>query len=304
MRLFPFRLPVPGFVLCIAGLLLAATPMRAAEGSDATGEKARRENPADKLAWKAGPTKGDLKGRALIEVPKGFRFLDSADAARLLVLSGNRSTGKELGVIENKAEGWWVIFEFDDVGYVKDDEKDKLDADKLLKSIKAGNEQGNEYRKENGQAPISIVGWHVKPNFNDETKNLEWSVLAESRGSKFVNYNVRVLGRNGVTEVTLIDDLESVDKSLPGFREVLKNFSYKSGESYAEFKSGDKIAEYGLAALVLGGAGAVAYKLGFLATIGMFFKKFFKLIIAGVVALAVGIKKLVSFGTGSKRSDG
>lgn len=304
MRLFPFRLPVFGVVFCIASLLLASTPMRAADGSDASEEKAKRENPAEKLGWKLGPTKGDLKGRALIEVPEGFRFLDSADAARLLVLSGNRSTGRELGVIENKAEGWWVIFEFDDVGYVKDDEKNKLDADKLLKSIKARNEQGNEYRKENGQPPISIVGWHVKPNFNDETKNLEWSVLAESRGSKFVNYNVRVLGRNGVTEVTLIDSLESVDKSMPSFREVLKNFSYKSGESYSEFKSGDKIAEYGLGALVLGGAAAVGYKLGFFATLGVFFKKFFKLIIAGVVALAVGIKKLLSFGTGSKRSDG
>ena len=113
-----------------------------------------------------------------------------------------------------------------------------------------------------------------------------------------------VLGRNGVTEVTLIDSLESVDKSMPAFREVLKNFSYKSGESYSEFKSGDKIAEYGLGALVLGGAAAVGYKLGFFATLGVFFKKFFKLIIAGVVAIAAGIKKLFSFGTGSKRSDG
>ncbi len=303
MRLFPFPLPVFSVVLCAASLLLASNPLRAADGADASGEKAKSEHPAEKLGWKLGPTKGDLKGRALIEVPDGFRFLESADAARLLVLTGNRSTGRELGVIENKAEGWWVIFEFDDVGYVKDDEKNKLDADKLLKSIKAGNEKGNEYRKENGQPPISIVGWHVKPNFNDETKNLEWSVLAESRGSKFVNYNVRVLGRNGVTEVTLIDSLESVDKSMPSFREVLKNFSYKSGESYSEFKSGDKIAEYGLGALVLGGAAAVGYKLGFFATLGVFFKKFFKLIIAGVVAVAVGIKKLLSFGTGSKRSD-
>lgn len=302
MRLFPSRLSTLCLVIAVCGLAFASTQLRAADGSDASAEKAKRENPAEKLAWKAGPTKGDLKGRALIEVPEGFRFLESGDAARLLVLSGNRSSGRELGVIENKQDGWWVIFEFDDIGYVKDDEKNKLDADKLLKSIKEGNEAGNEYRKEKGLPPINIIGWHVKPNFNDQTKNLEWSVLAESRGSKFVNYNVRVLGREGVTEVTLIDDLESVEKSLPGFREVLKNFSYKSGQSYAEFKSGDKIAEYGLGALVLGGAAAVGYKLGFFGTIAMFFKKFFKLVIAGIVALFAGIKKL--FSGGSKRSDG
>lgn len=290
MRPLPIVTPVAGVLACVFSLLLAVAPSRAAD--EPAAEKAKRENPMDKLSWKAGPTKGDLKGRAQLDVPEGFRFLEAADASRLLVLAGNRSTGKELGVIENKAEKWWVIFEFDDVGYVKDDEKDKLDADKLLKSIKAGNEQGNEYRKQNGQDPITIVGWHVKPNFNDRTKNLEWSVLAESRGHRFVNYNVRVLGRNGVTEVTLVDDLESVDKSLPAFREVLKNFTYKSGESYAEFKSGDKIAEYGLGALVLGGAAAVGYKLGLFATLGLYLKKFFKFIILGVVAVAAGIKKL------------
>lgn len=304
MRSSPFRLPVSGILYALCAFVLATAPLRAAESSDADSGKAKQENPFEKLGWKAGPTQGDLKGRALLEVPEGFRFLESADAARLLVLAGNRSTGKELGVIENKKDGWWVIFEFDDIGYVKDDEKNKLDADKLLKAIKEGNAAGNDYRKENGLPQISIVGWHVKPNFNDQTKNLEWSILAESEGKQFVNYNVRVLGREGVTEVTLVDDLASVEKSLPGFREVLKNFSYKSGQSYAEFKSGDKIAEYGLGALVLGGAAAVGYKLGFFATLAAFFKKFFKLIIAGVVAIAVGIKKLFSFGSGSKRSDG
>ncbi len=59
---------------------------------------------------------------------------------------------------------------------------------------------------------------------------------------------------------------------------VKKNFTWKAGESYAEFREGDKVAEYGLAALIAGGAAAVAIKTGFLA-------KFLKPIIIGVIAL-------------------
>ena len=38
---------------------------------------------------------------------------------------------------------WQVMFEYDDVGFVKDDEKDKLNADKLLDAIKRGTAAAN-----------------------------------------------------------------------------------------------------------------------------------------------------------------
>jgi len=56
------------------------------------------------------------------------------------------------------------------------------------------------------------------------------------------------------------------------------------GQRYAEFRPGDKIAEYGLAALITGGAAAVALKTGL-------FQKFWKLIVLGFVALAGALKK-------------
>ena len=45
---------------------------------------------------------------------------------------------------------------------------------------------------------------------------------------------------------------------------ALEGFSYKAGERYAEFRSGDKMAGYGLAALIGGGAAAAAVKTGIL----------------------------------------
>jgi uncharacterized membrane-anchored protein len=262
----------------------------------------RENSPVEKLAWVNGPATARLKDLATIRLPAGFRFLDHSDARKLLELTGNRTHGDEVGLIEQKADRWWVVFKFDDIGFVKDDEKNELDADKLLESIHKGTEAANEYRAEKGVPPLHVVGWHVKPNYNDQTKNLEWAIIAESQGQQSVNYNVRVLGRHGVTAVTLVDELEHLDKALPEFRELLKEFHYSTGQSYAEYRQGDKIAKVGLGALVVGGAAAAAYKLGFFGAFAAFFKKFFKLVIVGIVAAAAAIKNFFArlFGRGPK----
>jgi uncharacterized membrane-anchored protein len=277
----------------LCGIFFGQFPLQGADPADPPPEASPIEAPTEKLGWKAGPITGELRGRARIEVPEGFRFLDHADAARLLVMAGNQSSGNELGLVQHLQDKWWAVFEFDEIGFVKDDDKNKLDPDKLLAAIKAGTEEGNKYRAEKGVPPMNILGWHVPPNYNAETKNLEWSVLAESSGQKFVNYNVRLLGRKGVTEITLVDDLASVDRTLPEFRQLLTKFTYGSGESYAEFRQGDKVAKYGLSALILGGAAALAYKVGFFGLIAVFFKKAWKLVVLGIAAIVTGIRKLI-----------
>ena len=159
----------------------------------------------------------------------------------------------------------------------------------------------NEARQERGTPPIRIVGWHVAPNYNDITKNLEWSVEAESGGEKFVNYNVRLLGRKGVTKVTLIEDRTHVDATLPLFREILRSHQYSGGESYAEYRQGDRIAQYGLGALVLGGAAAAAAKFGLFAPLILFIKKAWKVVAAAVVGAVMWIKNLI---TGRNKNEG
>jgi uncharacterized membrane-anchored protein len=141
----------------------------------------------------------------------------------------------------------------------------------------------------------------VAPNYNDITKNLEWSVEAESGGEKFVNYNVRLLGRKGVTKVTLIEDRSHVDATLPQFREILRSHQYGGGESYAEYRQGDRIAQYGLGALVLGGAAAAAAKFGLFAPLILFFKKAWKVVAAAVVGAVMWIKNLI---TGRNKNEG
>jgi uncharacterized membrane-anchored protein len=100
-------------------------------------------------------------------------------------------------------------------------------------------------------------------------------------------------------EVVLIVPPDNLSTILPKFRDLLKEYDYKSGQSYAEYKSGDKIAKYGLAALITGGAVAVAAKTGLLTALVLLFKKGWKLVVIGVVAVLSFFKRLI-FGRGAK----
>ncbi|MEY4691824.1 MAG: hypothetical protein RIT19_2149 [Verrucomicrobiota bacterium] len=274
-------------------LFLCAMSLQAEEKGETAGKAAiAPASGIDRLPWVQGPTEVQLDGRATLRIPKGFRFLEAKASRDFLKATGNRPSGQETGLLMHTRAEWWVILEFDEIGYVKDDEKSDLNAEQLLESYRGGTEEMNRTREERGSPPIRIVGWHVPPNFNDVSKNLEWSVEAESGGHRFVNYNVRLLGRKGVTKVTLIEDRAGVEATLPEFRDILRSHRYSSGESYAEYRQGDRIAQYGLGALVLGGAAAAAAKFGLFGPLILFLKKAWKLVVAAVVGGVMWIKNL------------
>jgi uncharacterized membrane-anchored protein len=238
-----------------------------------------------KLAWQNGPIEGAVAGKASIKVPKDYVFLDAQNTKRFLELNGNPPDDRHY-LIAPKSLSWFAVFSFDESGYIKDDEK--IDPDDLLKSLKDSDGPGNEERKRLGMRPLYTDGWQVPPHYDSDTKRLEWGIrLRTDNDDKLVNYTSRLLGRTGVMKAVLVSDPESLDGDIRDFKLALKKFSYNSGESYEEFKSGDKVAEYGLAALVLGGAAAVATKKGFWALLGGFFAAFWKILVGlGAAALA------------------
>ena len=276
------------FSLVICAWYLAA-PARAADA-----EASNEPSIFDNINWTRGPAKAELKSLAEVQVPEGFVFTGAKGTQKLLEKMGNPTSGSELGFLAPTSLVWFVVFRFSDVGYVKDDDKDKLDADKLLKSIKEGTEAANKYREKMGAAPLHITGWEIPPRYNEQSHNLEWAIRGESEGSPVINYNTRLLGRKGVMEVKLVMDPELTNAALPAYQALLKDYSYKQGERYAEYRSGDKLAKYGLAALITGGAAAVAVKTGLFASLVLFFKKAAKLIVIAVVAVFAWIRKLIT----------
>jgi uncharacterized membrane-anchored protein len=240
-----------------------------------------------------GPAKAKLQDIAQIDVPAGYEFIDGKRTRALLKAEGEPVSGQELGLLSPTStnEQWSVMFEFDASGYVKDDEKNQLDPDKLLASIKRGTEEANKERVRHGNPPLVIVGWEQTPKYDETTHNLEWAIRATSGDQAILNYNTRLLGRKGVMEVVLIVDADKLPQTLPAFRSLLANYSFQTGQTYAEYRPGDKVAKYGLAALVLGGAAVGAAKLGLFTSLLLIFKKAFKLVIVAVVAVIAAIKK-------------
>jgi uncharacterized membrane-anchored protein len=261
------------------------------------GEGAEQEDEAAKflnsLPWTVGPGTAKVGNQAEIKVPEGARFTGSAGTRKMLEMMHNPTAGSELGLLTNDQLDWFVIFEFEDIGYVKDADKEKLDGKAMLESLREGNEAGNEERKKRGWAPITIVGWHTAPFYNKETNNLEWCIKGASEGHDIVNYNTRILGRGGVMSANLLVAPEQLDATLPNIKTMLKGFSYTDGQKYSEWKSGDKIAKYGLSALVVGGAVGVAAKLGLLGKLAASLGKLWKLIIVGFIGLGAAIKGLL-----------
>lgn len=254
-------------------------------------EQSQQENPVAQLPWQTGPAVGKIGDRATIDIPKGYAFLDAAATSRLNELLENPPSGADEYTFAPDTLAWIAFFRFNDIGYVKDDEK--LDADDLIASIREGTEQGNEERRDRGWETLRIVGWSFEPQYDKQLNALEWAVLAETEGSKsqVVNYNTRLLGRKGVMEVTVVADPASLDPAIADFKKQMPGYDFVAGEKYTEFKAGDHVAEIGLAALVTGGAAAIASKKGWLAAIGVALAKFWKLLILGVVGIGVAIRK-------------
>ena len=230
-----------------------------------------------RLGWVLGPADANIGGLATIKVPKGLAFLDGPNTRKFLELNLNPPRDNHY-TLSSQDLSWFAVFYFESAGYVKDDEK--LDPDALLKSLQGSDDRANAERKRLSMPAINTVGWHVPPHYDPETKRLEWGVkLRQSDvGADVVNYTIRILGRRGVMHVTLVSDPQELDKDIVAFKGALGGYGFVAGEQYAEFKAGDRVAEYGLAALVLGGAAAVATKTGF-------GKALIKFIGIGVVAL-------------------
>jgi uncharacterized membrane-anchored protein len=218
------------------------------------------------LPWQTAS--GKIGKVAQINLPAAVRFLDAAGTSRFLELNGNPPRPDNYTVAPESLE-WFAVFSFDATGYVKDDEA--LDKDQLLKALKEQNEAGGAERRKLGLPVLTLDGWAVPPHYDSETRRLEWGTrLLDQDGRQIVNYSIRMLGRSGVMQAVLVSDPRQLDEDIREFKASLRGYDFVAGERYAEYRQGDKLADYGLAALIVGGAAAAAAKAGLFKTFGKF----------------------------------
>ena len=310
----------PRSLLFTAALLLspfvthAAEPAAEPQAEAASPEEttppdtAKRETYIEYLQGKgvkltAGPAKVALGKVAEYDLPAGQHFVGTDSLDLFFKLTKNMRGGSEVGVVVADAN-WMMFFDYDEVGYVKDDDKDKLDADKLMQSMLEGQARSNATRKEQGWDEMKFVGWAATPHYDERTHNLKWALKLTSSSDNYkevwINESIRLLGRGGYMNVILVADPERFESvSQEAGTLLASNFSYSSGQKYAEWKQGDKVAAYGLSALVLGGGAVAAAKMGLLGNLGVILAKGWKVVVVAGGALVAGIVKLFRRLTGS-----
>ena len=257
---------------------------------------------AGKAVWAAagaamvhGPSTVTLKDQAQLALPSGYGFVPPKEGAAVMDMLGNQTDERFIGLIFPEAEesSWFVTMEYEPSGYIKDDDAKDWDADELLQNLKDGTEAANEHRREIGVGEIQVTRWVERPAYDAQTHRLVWSAEARQKGGQdadpTVNYNTYVLGREGYVSLNLITNSSTVEADKPSAHQLLAAVDFNEGKRYADFNgSTDKVAAYGLAALI---GGIAAKKLGLIGVILAFGAKFAKLIVVGVAAAGGAVAK-------------
>ncbi|MDH2002342.1 DUF2167 domain-containing protein, partial [Pseudomonas sp. GD03691] len=226
---------------------------------------------------------------ATFDLPDNFVFLGSADAERVLEAWGNPPSDPPLGMLMPTgvspfaAESWAVTVQYEEGGYVSDEDAAKIDYAEMLKDMQDDLKQANPQREQQGFEAIQLIGWAAPPRYDAAEKKLYWAKELQFGDAKehTLNYNIRALGRKGVLVLNFVAGMEQLPEIEKNVGKVLAMTEFNPGNRYVDFNpSVDKVAAYGLGALI---AGKVAAKVGLFATLLVLLKKLWI-----VPALAIG----------------
>jgi uncharacterized membrane-anchored protein len=246
--------------------------------------------------------KGKIKltsGNGVLNVPKGFGFLDAKQAQYVIKdLWGNPEDPNLLGAIVPEGKGitysdsWLFTITYDPMGYVKDDDAKDVDYDDLLKEIQEDFKTNNPDRVKQGYPTMDLVGWASKPFYDQDKKVLHWAkeIKFGKDSINTLNYDLRVLGRKGVYILQAVSSMKQLPEVKSNISKIISSVEFEQGDKYANFDSStDNVAAWTIGGLV----GKVLAKVGFFAIILKFWK-------IGMIALAGGWAAIKKFMFGKK----
>lgn len=292
--------------IIIGVLMLFASSMVMATSDVDESAKAKAEEEAywawaqeiwDSLDRKTGEVKIERAGVTL-NVPENFYFLNGVDAEKVLVeVWGNPPTETTLGMLFPTEltpfddNSWAVTVEYEEDGYVTDEDADDINYTDLLAQMKQDTRADSEERVKQGYEAIELIGWAADPFYDSKSNKLYWAKEFKfaDMETNTLNYNIRFLGRKGVLVLNFIADMSQKPTIESNLDSVLTLAEFDTGSKYSDFEPDiDKVAAYGIGALV---AGKVLAKTGFLAVALVFLKKFGILI---VIAIGAFLKSVFS----------
>ncbi len=236
-------------------------------------------------------------GKAVLHVPDSFGYLDAAETDRVLQMWGNPPDANTWGMLVPSGvslfadEAWVVVVSYSDDGHVADDDAADIDFGDLLEEMQAGAEEESKARVQAGLTGVRIVGWAEAPHYDPSTHKIYWAKeLDFGEDSRTLNYAIRALGRTGVLEFNAVAPMVQLGAIKLPMEQVLGFAEFTSGNRYEDFDASvDRVAEYGIAALVAGG---VAAKTGLFKGLIAMLLAGKKLIVVGAIAGVAGLKAM------------
>jgi uncharacterized membrane-anchored protein len=288
--------------LAVAAVIAAAISLFAGPGrAQSSGSGQTPQEILKSLTYRNGHI--DIhQGVANLDLPAGYSYLDPADAETFLTkIYGNPPSPNgpdQDGLIlpdhvdPLSADGWAVVITYDPSGHVSDSDAASTDFGELLKTMQQNTEDSNAERQKVGYEPVHLIGWAESPHYDSASKTVYWAEQLKfgNSATDTLNYKIRILGREGVLELNVVDSLDHLSRIRTLTPTLLTMASFNPGKTYAEFQSGtDHLAEYGIAGLIAGG---VLVKTGLLKVLLGSLAAFWKPIAVGVAAVGAGIARL------------
>lgn len=240
------------------------------------------------------------KNIATLNVPSGYRYLNPKQAAMILSDVWGNPPQETLGMLFANdvspftPDTWGVVISFDEDGFVKDEDAETLDYSEILATMKSDAKDANAQRTKAGYPPVEIIGWAEPPHYDKQQNKLYWAkeLAFGDESSHTLNYDIRALGRRGVLVMSAVASMDRLAAVKTDMKEVLAAVSFNDGHRYADFDPKiDKVAAYGIGALV---AGKVAAKAGLLKGLIALLLAGKKLIVVAVIALVAILKRIAT----------
>ena len=290
--------------------LLAAPVLAQQEDGEAGETESESGQTAEQFEASLHYSQGDIEienGLARLTLGDRYSYLGPEDSQRVLSEAwGNPPGSPPLGMIFPAGMGpldedsWAVVLRYQDDGYVSDDDAKDLDYKELLHDMQEGVREHNAERREAGYASLELVDWAEPPHYDAATHKLYWAkrLALEGIEQHSLNYDIRVLGRRGVLVLSAIGSIAQLDAIRGGMQDVLGIVEFNPGHRYADFDpKADRVAAYGIGALIAGG---IAAKAGLFAKLGALLLAFKKVIFLGFAGLVALVGRLFGRKSGSE----
>jgi len=183
----------------------------------------------------------------------------------------------------------------EDIGYVKyddwyDSNKDSQISEIVSEIKKAYKRQGQKLGEE-----MKWLKWIVYPTLVEDKNYMYYAYLMSQGDVESIIINASIYDRKGMIEVIVITDNLNENSPESVFKDTVENvldlYTPDEGQRYADYSSGDKVYQYGVIGTVAALAGlnwknkGKAVATGIFATILLFAKKLWWLIVIPVIAL-------------------